>query len=55
MRPPSFDSEFKEEEKAWILNMGTYFYIYNYLKNLRARQDVYPLNGKDSSGKRPKQ
>jgi len=55
MRPLSYDSESKEEAEAWILNMGKYFHIYNYLGNLRARQDVYPLNGKDSNGKRPKQ
>jgi hypothetical protein len=30
IRPPSFDGESEEGEKAWLLNMGKYFQIYNY-------------------------
>jgi len=41
IRPPNFDGEFEEGEKAWILNMGKYFQIYNYLGNLRVRFSMY--------------
>jgi hypothetical protein len=35
--PPSFDKELEEGEKAWLLlNMGKYFHINNYPRNLRA-------------------
>jgi hypothetical protein len=44
--PPSFDGEYEEGVESWLLNMGNYLQIYNYLGNLRSRLVVYQLNGK---------
>jgi hypothetical protein len=48
IRSPSFDGEFEERAEAWLLNMGKYFQIYNYPRNMRARLDVHQLNSKSS-------
>ena len=36
IRPPNFDGEIEEGEESWLLNMGKYFQIYNYSRNLSA-------------------
>jgi hypothetical protein len=46
----TFDGESKigEEYEAWLLDINTYFQIYNYSSNMKVRMAIYNLNGKDS-------
>lgn len=46
IKPPHFDGEQEEAEKAWLINMNKYFQLYEYDDNLKARLAIFQLQGK---------
>jgi len=45
IKPLLFEGESKEATKAWLIDMGKYFQIYEYTDKLKARLEVYQLWG----------
>ena len=45
-KPSLFEGESEEATKAWLINMGKYFQIYEYTDKLNADLAVYQLRGK---------
>ena len=45
---PIFDGEVnpREEVEAWLLGMSKYFQVYDYSSNMKAKVEIYNLNGK---------
>ena len=41
-----YDGEVEEAIEAWLINMNRYFKIYEYDNNLKARLEIYQLQGK---------
>jgi hypothetical protein len=48
INPPSFDGEREREDdvEVWLLGIGKYFQLHNYLSNLEAKIATSHLHGK---------